>query len=64
MTPPTLTFDDGPSESTAEILDLLAEHGIIAIFYVIGIRATQRPDLVARAADGHIVGNTRGTTFG
>jgi peptidoglycan/xylan/chitin deacetylase (PgdA/CDA1 family) len=56
---PLLTFDDGPSESTGEILDLLAAYGINnAIFYVIGLRAAQRPDLVTRAAaEGHTVGN-------
>jgi peptidoglycan/xylan/chitin deacetylase (PgdA/CDA1 family) len=58
MTRPLLTFDDGPSESTAEILDLLRERGISATFFVIGFRAEQRPDLVERAAaDGHVVGN-------
>jgi len=58
MQAPLLTFDDGPSESTAEILELLAAHGIKAIFFVIGLRATQRPDLVERAtAEGHVVGN-------
>ena len=58
MDAPLLTFDDGPSDSTAEILDLLAARGVKAIFYVIGLRATQRPELVERAAAlGHEVGN-------
>lgn len=58
MTRPLLTFDDGPSESTAEILDLLRDYGISATFFVIGFRAEQRPDLVERvAAEGHVVGN-------
>ncbi len=58
MTTPLLTFDDGPSESTAEILDLLHEYGISATFLVIGFRAEQQPDLVERAAvEGHTVGN-------
>jgi peptidoglycan/xylan/chitin deacetylase (PgdA/CDA1 family) len=58
MNAPLLTFDDGPSESTAEILDLLAAHRVTAIFYVTGLRTTQRPDLVARAAaQGHEIGN-------
>jgi peptidoglycan/xylan/chitin deacetylase (PgdA/CDA1 family) len=53
-----LTFDDGPSESTAEILDLLRDQRISATFFVIGFRAQQRPDLVRRAHDeGHIIGN-------
>ncbi len=58
MRAPILTFDDGPSDSTAEILDLLARHGVKAIFFVVGLRATQRRDLVERAAaEGHVVGN-------
>ena len=55
---PVLTFDDGPSESTEEILDLLREYGLCAYFFVIGFRAEQRRELVARAArEGHTVGN-------
>jgi peptidoglycan/xylan/chitin deacetylase (PgdA/CDA1 family) len=57
MNAPLLTFDDGPSESTAEILDLLAAYGIRAEFFVIGFRAVQRPDLVKRAGADHVVGN-------
>jgi peptidoglycan/xylan/chitin deacetylase (PgdA/CDA1 family) len=58
MMAPLLTFDDGPSQSTEQILDLLAEHGIKAAFFVIGFRAGQQPELVKRAADdGHIIGN-------
>jgi peptidoglycan/xylan/chitin deacetylase (PgdA/CDA1 family) len=58
MSAPLLTFDDGPSESTAEILDLLRDYGIRATFFAIGFRAEQRVDLVKRAHDeGHIVGN-------
>jgi peptidoglycan/xylan/chitin deacetylase (PgdA/CDA1 family) len=58
MGSPLLTFDDGPSESTAEILDLLDGYGIRATFFVIGLRAEQRSDLVRRAGnDGHVIGN-------
>lgn len=58
MTAPLLTFDDGPSDSTSDILDRLREHEIRAIFFVIGFRAEQRPDLVRRASEeGHIIGN-------
>jgi peptidoglycan/xylan/chitin deacetylase (PgdA/CDA1 family) len=45
------------SESTAEILDLLAAYGIRAEFFAIGFRAVQRPDLVKRAGADHVVGN-------
>jgi peptidoglycan/xylan/chitin deacetylase (PgdA/CDA1 family) len=34
MGAPLLTFDDGPSESTAEILDLLGGYGVRATFFV------------------------------
>jgi peptidoglycan/xylan/chitin deacetylase (PgdA/CDA1 family) len=58
MSAPLLTFDDGPSESTVEILDLLHQYGIQATFFVIGLRAEQRPALVKRASDeGHVIGN-------
>jgi peptidoglycan-N-acetylglucosamine deacetylase len=55
---PRLTFDDGPSESTGAILDLLAEYRVRAHFFVIGARAKEAPDLIARAAaEGHTIGN-------
>jgi len=58
MDAPLLTFDDGPSESTGEIVHLLREYGISATFFVIGFRAQQRPDLLKLAADeGYEVGN-------
>ncbi len=53
-----LTFDDGPSEWTGEILDLLAEHGVSATFFVIGENVIHHPDVVLRAArEGHRIGN-------
>jgi peptidoglycan-N-acetylglucosamine deacetylase len=55
---PLLTFDDGPSESTEEILELLREYGLRANFFVIGFRAEQRRGCVERAAEeGHTIGN-------
>ncbi len=52
------TFDDGPSENTAALLDALKERGARATFFVIGKQAEQHPELVARmAAEGHEVGN-------
>lgn len=52
------TFDDGPSENTAALLDALKERGVHATFFVIGKQAEQHPELVARmAAEGHEVGN-------
>ena len=54
-----LTFDDGPHPTyTAEILDILAEYGIHATFFVIGENAEQYPDLLQREMnEGHEIGN-------
>jgi peptidoglycan/xylan/chitin deacetylase (PgdA/CDA1 family) len=52
-----LTFDDGPSEWTPAILDLLAEHKRKATFFVIGRNALEHPHTLRRIArDGHDVG--------
>jgi peptidoglycan/xylan/chitin deacetylase (PgdA/CDA1 family) len=42
MEAPLLTFDDDPSESTAEIVEILRECGVHATFSVMGFRAQQR----------------------
>ncbi|GAA3143517.1 hypothetical protein GCM10010466_38140 [Planomonospora alba] len=53
-----LTFDDGPGEGTAELLDVLASHGARATFFVTGSNAVARPDLLRRmSAEGHLVAN-------
>ena len=52
-----LTFDDGPSEWTEQILDLLRARQARASFFVVGARAAARPDLVRRMyAEGQEVG--------
>jgi len=53
-----LTFDDGPSESTPALLDVLAKHGVLATFFMCGQNVRRLPD-VARAvqAAGHEIGN-------
>lgn len=53
-----LTFDDGPSESTPAILELLAKYGARATFFQIGANAERLP-AIARAvsAAGHEIGN-------
>ena len=52
-----LTFDDGPSEATAEVLDILAAEGVPATFFVLGTNVERHPHLVQRARDeGHAVG--------
>jgi peptidoglycan-N-acetylglucosamine deacetylase len=52
-----LTFDDGPSAHTGEVMEVLAGYGVAATFFVIGERAEQMPDVVrALVAAGHVVG--------
>lgn len=54
-----LTFDDGPDpETTPEILDILKKHSIQAVFFLIGHKAEQHPELIQRIVnEGHLVGN-------
>jgi peptidoglycan/xylan/chitin deacetylase (PgdA/CDA1 family) len=53
-----LTFDDGPSDVTEEILNLLAPTPHKATFFLIGKRAEERPDVVKKIlAQGHAIGN-------
>ncbi len=53
-----LTFDDGPSESTPEILDVLAEHRARATFFLLGSNAERLPDVARKVArQGHETGN-------
>lgn len=49
-----LTFDDGPSNYTIELLDLLDEHNIKATFCVMGVHVKKYPEIVKRAYEsGH-----------
>lgn len=53
-----LTIDDGPSDDTAALLDLLDTHAARATFFLIGERAAARPALVREIVRrGHGVGN-------
>jgi len=47
-----LTFDDGPSEWTPPILELLAQHGARATFFVLRRHALELPETAARIARG------------
>lgn len=47
-----LSFDDGPSQYTRQIVDILAEHGVAANFLFIGQNASRHPAEV-RYADEH-----------
>lgn len=53
-----LTFDDGPSMITDDILDTLKKHGIKATFFVIGEQMQYYKDTVRRMhKEGHTIGN-------
>ncbi len=54
-----LTFDDGPhAVYTDEILDILAEYGIKATFFVVGENAEKFPEIITREiSEGHEIGN-------
>lgn len=53
-----LTFDDGPSESTPELLDFLAEQGVPATFFQCGLNVLRHPGIARRVRDeGHEIGN-------
>jgi peptidoglycan-N-acetylglucosamine deacetylase len=53
-----LTFDDGPSGQTENILKLLAKHGVKATFFVTGKDSEASKTLYKRIADeGHRFGN-------
>ena len=52
-----LTFDDGPSKVTGDILDYLAEEEVPATFFVIGIDTDRGKTLLRRMVqEGHAVG--------
>ncbi len=52
-----LTFDDGPSSSTNEILDILAEYDVKATFFVCGKPDARYTDEYKRIVDeGHTLG--------
>jgi peptidoglycan/xylan/chitin deacetylase (PgdA/CDA1 family) len=53
-----LTFDDGPSESSAELLEYLEKEEVPATFFMCGKNVKRLPDIAGRvAAGGHQLGN-------
>jgi peptidoglycan/xylan/chitin deacetylase (PgdA/CDA1 family) len=53
-----LTFDDGPSDHTPQVLDILRSHGVRATFFVTGKHVEDHADLARRvAAEGHLLAN-------
>ena len=52
-----LTFDDGPSENTPEILAVLKNHGVKATFFVTGKESEEAEEWYKQiVADGHTLG--------
>ena len=43
-----LTFDDGPDPYTAQLLDILDQHGAKATFFLIGSKVSARADVLRR----------------
>src|SRR5262249_4869219 len=53
-----LTFDDGPSESTPMLLDILAAHRVRATFFMCGENVRRLPEIAREvSAAGHEIGN-------
>ena len=51
-----LTFDDGPSQRTGDILDILKERGIKATFFVTGQTSQEAADMMRRIVEeGHTI---------
>lgn len=58
------TFDDGPSGSTQQVLEVLDAHGARGTFFVVGQWAERLPHVVQAIAErGHEVGNHTWTHF-
>jgi peptidoglycan/xylan/chitin deacetylase (PgdA/CDA1 family) len=57
-----LTFDDGPSEATPALLELLAKFGVRSTFFMCGSNVERLPEVAkAVAAAGHEIGNHSNT---
>jgi len=54
-----ITFDDGPDPRwTPQILNILQQKKVPAAFFVIGVQASENPDILKREyAEGHEIGN-------
>lgn len=53
-----ITFDDGPSNNTNQILDILKEKDVKGTFFVLGTNVENKPDIVKRMyTEGHFIGN-------
>lgn len=53
-----LTFDDGPSRYSEQVLDILRNRNVKAAFFVCGRNVERYPEIVQRMhAEGHTIGN-------
>lgn len=53
-----LTFDDGPSPLTPQVLSILKKEQVKASFFVLGQAAEERPEWITEMVkDGHAIGN-------
>jgi peptidoglycan/xylan/chitin deacetylase (PgdA/CDA1 family) len=53
-----MTYDDGPSQLTAAVLDAAAQRDVAVTFFSMGQNARRYPDLLRRAvSEGHLVEN-------
>ncbi|WP_068776970.1 polysaccharide deacetylase [Paenibacillus sp. FJAT-26967] len=53
-----LTFDDGPSRYTPQVLEILRKEGISATFFVVGEQVQAYPELARQLVrEGHAIGN-------
>ncbi|MDX1542520.1 MAG: polysaccharide deacetylase family protein [Christiangramia sp.] len=53
-----LSFDDGPDDNTLKILDILDKHEAKAVFFCIGKKIEEQPQIFLEILKrGHIVGN-------
>ncbi|KKQ87320.1 MAG: Polysaccharide deacetylase, PdaB family [Parcubacteria group bacterium GW2011_GWF2_38_8] len=53
-----ITFDDGPSEETREILEILKRNEVKATFFIVGKMIDGKKDIIERVKeDGHEFGN-------
>lgn len=53
-----ITIDDGPTDDTLAVLDLLDREGVKACFFVKGVLAEAHPEWIAAIVErGHTVGN-------
>ena len=52
-----LTYDDGPTAYTPQVLDMLTNYKLKATFFVIGAQVVRFPETLKRAYDlGHQIG--------